>query len=239
MRESGRRGKAPAETYGMQTLGAYVRSALPATPRSFDHSNRVNSYPMALNSHVDNSPLAAAIHFNQMAHAMAGEVFQYPGDDAMLDLCNAFEVEDGNLSIFEVLESWMVDGIFGTRLIGFVPLDINNRKEMSSACNAFGGVILGLDMPFSAEEQFDENEPWRLPMEDYEEGPGHAVLMTGANVFGIDVITWGTTQSMTWGFWEAYGREAWVAIPEILVEANHAPCWSIDLNRLVVDLENL
>ena len=44
---------------------------------------------------------------------------------------------------------------------------------------------------------------------------------------------------MTWEWWEHYGSEAWVVIPEIFVEADHGPVWDIDILTLQKDLESL
>lgn len=239
MREPGKRGKAASRHIDLPTFETYVRSSMPKPPRSFDNSDRIDDFPMALNGDVENSPLAAAVHTLQLAYSEVGEVFHYPGDEAMRELCDSFEVDEEDLSIFEMLDSWVTEDIMSNRIICFAPINISNHKEMIAACKAFGSIMLGFSLPEVAEEQFEEGEPWHTVYEDPDGTSGHAVAMTGANPFGIDVITWGERQAVTWSFWDTYGTEAWVVVPEIYIEANHASCWGIDLNRMVIDLENL
>jgi len=44
---------------------------------------------------------------------------------------------------------------------------------------------------------------------------------------------------MTWQWWETYGSEAWVVIPEAFVELDHGPVWNVNILSLQEDLKNL
>lgn len=239
-RVSGLRGKAPAEKIMLGTLSDYVRVQIPTPPRSLDYSNRVKQYPMALNDTYGDCTIAGIIHMLQLIYAEVGETFEYPGDEAVKK--EYFKLSNGadtGLVERQVLQTWMKEGIFGNKISAFAPVNIKNRAEMQAAIYLFGSVYLGVEMPRSAEQQFESHQPWHLDGREEEPAGGHCVVATGYNRFGIDIITWGATESMTWGWWEEYGSEAWVVIPEIFTELDHGPVWNIDILTLQQDLKNL
>jgi hypothetical protein len=133
----------------------------------------------------------------------------------------------------------MKDGLFGTKISAYAPVNIKNRDEMAAAIYLFGSVYLGVEMPPDAEWQFESHQPWHVSHGAEQPTGGHCVVATGCNRFGIDIITWGATESMTWQWWELYGSEAWVVIPEAFIELDHGPVWSIDILQLQEDLKNL
>lgn len=239
-RHAGMRGMRNAEPVAMETLSSYLHGALPRPPRSFDYSTRIEEFPVALNDDLENSPVAAVIHLLQLMYAEIGEQYIYPGDDAVRIVSESF-ISDKGIPGREILNFWMQHGLFGTRITGYVPVNIFNRKEMASAISAFGGLYLGAAMPENAEEQFEDGEPWDLTYEPLDGLPswGHCFVATGCNRFGIDIVTWGEPESMTWEWWETYGMEAWAVIPQEFVEVNYGPIWSLDMLKLLRDLNNL
>jgi len=239
-RYAGQRGKNAAEVPAMSTLSSYMTSPVFKTPRSFDYSNRVKDYPMALNDTYGDCTIAGVVHMLQLAYAEIGEVFEYPGDDAVKQ--EYFKLTGGadtGLVEHDVLKTWMTDGLFGTKISAYAPVNIKNRDEMAAAIYLFGSVYLGVEMPPDAETQFESHQPWHVPMYPEEPSGGHCVVATGCNRFGVDIITWGATESMTWQWWETYGSEAWVVIPEAFVELDHGPIWNINILSLQEDLKNL
>jgi hypothetical protein len=240
-RAAGLRGKAPAEHLDMGTLNDYIRVNLPKPPASFDYSNKVADYPMALNDTYGDCTIAGVIHMLQLIYAEIGETFEYPGDEAIKE--KYFKLSGGadtGLVERQVLQTWMTEGFFGNKISAYAPVNIKNRTEMATAIYLFGSVYLGVEMPANAEQQFENHEPWHLVSEDPQQPVGgHCVVATGCNRFGLDIITWGATESMTWGWWEEYGSEAWVVIPEIFTEIDHGPVWSINILALQQDLKNL
>jgi hypothetical protein len=239
-RVAGKRGKLAAEMPMLGTLEKYMKPHFPTPPRSFDYSNRVAEYPMALNDQLGDCTIAGVIHMLQLAYAEIGEVFEYPGDDEVkatyLKLSGG---ADNGLVEHNVLQAWLKDGLFSNKITAYVPVNIKNRKEMAFALYSFGSLYLGVEMPANAEQQFEAHENWHVTEDHPQPVGGHCVVATGMNAFGIDCITWGALQSMTWSWWDSYGIEAWVAIPEIFIEANHGPLWHFDILSLCEDLKNL
>ena len=239
-RFAGKMGKLPAEKVAMMTLEHYVKGPIYNVPRSFDYSNRVSSYPMALNDTYGDCTLAGVIHMLQLAYAEVGEEFAYPGDEAVKqEYFNLSGGADAGLVERSVLQTWMKDGLFGNKISAYAPVNIKNQKEMAAAIYLFGSVYLGVEMPANADEQFEAHQPWHLTGRDESIVGGHCVVATGCNRFGMDIITWGAPESMTWGWWNEYGTEAWVVIPEIFIELDHGPVWNINIQALQEDLKNL
>jgi hypothetical protein len=239
-RIAGKMGKQPAVKLSMGTLTDYVRHALPPTPRSADYSSRVSVYPMALNDTYGDCTIAGVIHMLQLAYAEIGEEFIYPGDEVVKE--TYFKLSggaDSGLVERDVLQTWMRDGLFDNKIVAYVPLDIKNQKEIQAAIYYFGCVYLGVELPADAETQFELKQPWHLTQNDGAPIGGHCIIGTGFNRFGLDIITWGATDSLTWGWWEKYGSEAWAVIPEAFIEANHGPLFNIDIMTLQEDLKNL
>jgi len=239
-RVAGFRGKGPAAKLAMGTLSNYVKSTIAPAPRSFDYSSRVANYPMALNDTYGDCTLAGVIHMLQLAYAEIGETFEYPGDEAVKD--EYFKLTggaDGGLVEHDVLQTWMRDGLFNTKISAYAPVNIKNQNEMAAAIYLFGSVYLGVEMPPSAENQFESHQPWDVSQPPEEPTGGHCVVATGCNEAGIEIITWGSTESMTWQWWETYGSEAWVVIPEAFTELDHGPVWNVNILTLQEDLKNL
>ena len=82
-RNAGKRGKQAAEKLQMGTLAHYLNGPLLKAPRSFDYSNRVPEYPMALNDTYGDCTIAGIIHMLQLAYSEIGETFEYLGDEAV------------------------------------------------------------------------------------------------------------------------------------------------------------
>lgn len=239
-RTAGLRGKGPAEHPAMGTLNNYVKVNLPVPPASFDYASRVSDYPMALNDTYGDCTMAGVIHMLQLIYAEVGETFEYPGDEAVKE--EYFKLTggaDSGLVEHQVLQTWMKDGLFNNKISAYAPVNIKNRNEMAAAIYLFGSVYLGVEMPENAEQQFENHQPWHIVGHPEPPSGGHCVVATGCNRLGMDIITWGSTESMTWEWWDTYGSEAWVVIPEIFTEIDHGPVWNVDILALQEDIKNL
>ena len=240
IRQPGLRGKLAAVHPAMGTLSHYITHDFPIPPSAFDYASDVKSYPMALNDTYGDCTVAGIIHLLQLAYAEIGEVFQYPGDDAVkstyFDLTGG---ADAGCVEHDVLQKWSKDGLFGTKIAAYAPLNINDRDEFRAACYMFGAVYLGVEMPQSAEQQFAEGQPWTVSQPPQPPVGGHCIVATGVNNLGMDVVTWGALQPVTWDWWDTYKSEAWVVIPEPFVEIDHGPLANIDILQLQKDIAEL
>lgn len=239
MQYAGKRGKLAAETPRTGSLSEYFRQSGMRTPWSFDNGYKVDAYATGPGDEYPMSPLVTALNFLQVAYAEVGETFYCPSDfEVESTYFDCTDGDDNGLSIPEVLDAWLEDGLWGNQIVAYVPINIKNLRELTEACHTFGAIILGAEMPSVAEQQFESRESWHVTERDYDSTGGHAFIATGANRFGMDLVTWGERHSMTWGWWEKYGSEAWAVVPELYIEANHSSIWSLDVASLQSDLED-
>ena len=238
-RIAGMRGKGPVRKVDMPKYGEYINTRSVYLPRSYDVSAEIQNYPMAMNDVLGTSVLASVVHILQLAYNEVNEHFEVP---------SAWEIEsayseldkndDGNISIADTLDYWMTHGLFGTKISAYIPVDIKNRQEMKRACLEFGAIIVGAEMPENAEGQFNAGEPFYLTELELPNAEGHAMAATGYSRFGLDVVTWGSTESLTWSWWERYGSEAWIVIPEFLTEIYEDSVWGLNILTIQKDIDN-
>ena len=239
-RHAGLRGKLPAKPPVMGFLKDYADLGSLRHPATFDRASDVADYPMALNDQIGDCTIAGVVHMLQLMYAEIGEVFAYPGDTAVRN--TYFDMTggaDSGLVITDVLSTWMHDGLFGTKIAAYAPVDIATKGDMKAACWLFGALYLGVEMPANAETEFEEHRPWSPSSPPGQPVGGHCIVGTGASRLGQDIITWGATTSMTWSWWKDYGSEAYVVIPEVWVEADHGPVPNIDIAKLREDLNRI
>ena len=238
-RTAGMRGKGPARKINMPTLGGYLRTLSVPMPRSYDVSAEIPDYSVASNDVLGTSVLASVVNVLQLAYNEVGEYFPIPSSWEVESAYSELDKnDDGNVCIADALDHWMEHGLFGTKISAYVPVDIKNRREISRACFEFGTVILGAEMPENAEGQFNAGEPFYLSELEFPHAQGHSMVATGYNRFGIDIVTWGSTESLTWSWWERYGSEAWIVIPEFLTEIYEDSVWGLDILTIQKDIQN-
>jgi hypothetical protein len=87
-----------------------------------------------------------------------------------------------------------------------------NHPEVLAAIYLLNGAIAGLQLPVSAQAQFESGQPW-----DITSGPGanpgswggHCIYLPAYNDIGPICETWAKKQQMTWAFWDRYNDECW------------------------------
>jgi len=239
-RQAGKLGREKARHLLGTRYGDYVKSGMPVPPEAFDYAKNVSSYPMALNDAISDCTIAGAVHFLQLCYAEVGETFTYPGDEAVKAQFESLGGTDQTgLVVADVLQSWRNSGMFGNKLTAFVEIDPQDTKTLTQACYAFGGIYTGVHMPANAITQFNDHLPWSVdPNNDGLVG-GHCIIVSGMGPDGINAITWGNEVLIKWDWWAKYAEETWVLIPEVYVEANHGPIYSIDVVGLEKDLAAL
>ena len=242
VRHAGKRGKlAPARAAHLGALTDYLTAPLPVPPSSFNYGNKVTSgFPMALNDTYGDCAIAGVIHLLEIWYAEVGEVFAYPGDEVVKE--TYFKLtggQDTGLVLQNVLKEWQTNGLFGTKILGYAPIEIRDTKTFKAATYAFGGTYLGVELPANAEQQFEAGQPWHLAGGYQRPVGGHCIVGSGANRLGVDDLTWGAEDAFTWSWWNYYGSEIWVAIPEIFAEKGHGPLANIDIASLQLDLKSV
>jgi hypothetical protein len=97
---------------------------------------------------------------------------------------------------------------------GYAALEPGNHAHVKDAVSLFGGCYVGLSLPVSAQTQTVWSVP---PVGTTGRGApgswgGHAVPILSFDLHGLTCVTWGKLMRMSWGFWNAYGDEAYAVL---------------------------
>jgi hypothetical protein len=95
-------------------------------------------------------------------------------------------------------------------------------------------VYLGIACPESAQEQFQNSQPWTYDPSSPIEG-GHCIVGGGYDAGGVWCETWGGVAYVTYPFLAHYCEEVWCPISNELVEAG-GDAFNLDLDTLDADL---
>jgi len=121
---------------------------------------------------------------------------------------------DKGCSMYRFMKHWRDNGLGGQHINTFVPMRIGNVELLKTAVYWFGGCMIGLKMPASAQGQ----ESWEVNQTDVSGSPGswggHAVPVIGYDATNFIVISWGKKILMTHEFYKTYNDEAYVALSD-------------------------
>lgn len=135
------------------------------------------------------------------------------------------------------------NGHLGHKLTAYAPIDPTNISHVMWAIQMFGTVKIGVDLPDSAETQFDNNEIWDVVPGATSVG-GHDVCLCRYHTVNgellFDCVTWGKTQTLTLNFFKAYCNEVIAPLsPDWISASGQAPsCFNVNfLQQELMDLK--
>lgn len=229
-------------------LDGYFRGSLPKAHSIVNWASHVPEWPMFLNDEIGDCTIAAA------AHAVQAWTTYASTEQALTDqeVLTAYEAVSGYNPVTgandngaveqDVLAYWRKTGIGGHKIAAFGQLEnLDNLTMAKQATDIFGTLYIGLNVPDTAMDQFNEGLAWTVVPGAQIEG-GHAVPVqywgTDENA-EIGVVTWARLQKMTTAFWREYVEEAWVIITPDWLEANGDTVEGFDLAQLEADFKAL
>ncbi|HVE20668.1 MAG TPA: hypothetical protein VNC39_01715 [Acidocella sp.] len=218
---------------------------LPPPPASADWSKPVHAWLMLGNDVYGDCAWAAMLHAVQLWTANAGAEVMPDTACALADYSAETDftagppvANDNGTVLLDALRYWMLTGIAidtdGAldRLDGFADIEPGDIDGIKRSIEEFGCVLLGVELPESAETQFDAGEPWFvLDMPDAPAG-GHAVLAVAYDANGMWVVTWGERQYVEWPWWKRYGSEAYALLRREWIGPNGTAPSGLTLGRL-------
>lgn len=169
-----------------------------------------------------------------------------PLTPAGLSAVNAYLANNDNgCDELTVIQYLTKTGWIGRKLDGSANLDPTQLDQLKWAVCIFGASRLGLNLPDSAQSQFEAGEPW-----DYAPGAsldgGHDVPLVQYNGNQYGVVTWGKLQPVTLAFLTAKYPDGTPYLEEAHVElafdwVNQAGTCPDNLNlaQLVADLSSI
>jgi hypothetical protein len=199
-------------------LAAFLLPAtLPTPPSALTYASRVPAWPMYGNDQLGDCTCAAAGHMIELWGKLEGKTF-HPTLKAIEAAYHHLSPGDQGAVMLDVLNYWRKTGIASHKLFAFAALDLKNTEHVKLGVSMFGGVYLGVNLPISAQGQTGPGKVWDVPPGGVAgvgapgSWGGHAINVVGYDSAGLDVITWGAVQRVTWSFWSVYADEAWVLL---------------------------
>ena len=245
---AGLRGLLP-ETRFAPSFEERLTKPLPSAPASpFDYAAKVTGgFPMADNDSIGDCTIAGWVHLCQLAYALVGVPYTYPGDDAvaaayweLVRHAPEYEGDPGpGLQMTQVLSAASSGaGLLGVKAVAWGSVNIHSKAALRNALYNFGALYLAGDIPQDAETQFPGW--WHLVSGAHPGVGGHCFVASGdldvGSFVGLDNITWGAENGFTWNWWARYSVQAFVVIPECYVTAGHGPLGSVDVAALEADV---
>lgn len=243
----GRRPHDPARPAA--ALGPHLTDSLPANPPAIDWLSSVKGWPMYGNDQWGDCVLAEIGHHIEVVTTYGQGATVTVADADILAAYSAVTGFDPNAgppgnnptdqgtNIADALAYWQQHGIAGHKILAYAKVDHTQPGEVDAAINLFGAVMVGVNLPHSAMQQFENGAPWDLVTPDGGIDGGHAILVGAYDQPGAerDAVTWGAKQRLTDQWWGKYVEECWAIIaPEWLNAAGQSP-EGIDLYGLGVD----
>lgn len=240
-------GRLPAQIPDrLREFSSYLATPLPPAPASVKVP-AVNNWGMLLNDEFGDCVCAGGVHAIAAWDLLVGETDAIPTADqciaqydALTGCVTAGDANDTGLVISQFLKDWATVGMFNSnRLAGYAPVAVASLAEIQQGIAAYGVVIIGINLPQSAETQFESAPAGTTPVWTYVgDAPigGHCIILVGygTNLFAI---TWGAVVAVTWEWMTHYLEEAWVCIPQAFVEAGKGP--EVNLAELQADIGSL
>jgi hypothetical protein len=118
------------------------------------------------------------------------------------------------------------------KIQGWASLKAGNLAQLLQATYIFGAVSGGVQLPSSAEDQFNEQVPWSVVSGDTIRG-GHCITIVGMNSAGnILILTWGRLQAATQEWVKTYMDEAVVPLSTDMLNAKGVSPEAYDIATL-------
>lgn len=218
---------------GLADFTHYLTSPLPAAPAKVDPPTV--EWGMLCNDTLGDCVVAGVVHTRMATAAVHHETgINWPSDDAVK--ATYFQLtggEDHGLVESATLTFWHQHGLFGDVLPGYAPFNHRNRTELRGVTAAFGAVLLGVQLPITAQDQFAANQPWDLThtFQDREIEGGHCIVMVGYDANHAYMVTWGKVQLATWDWVGRFTDESYAVLTSEDDRVDHAALTQ-DLRRL-------
>ena len=224
IRKAGKLGKRPVNVAArrqMARFGDFFNAAkLPTPPALFGNPGLVSDWGMLANDSVGDCVIAGAMHQVMYWNALMGNgTPRFTDADAIDDYSGATgyvpdnPLTDQGTDMSAFPNYWknpgLRDAIPNRHVIvdANVSLKVGDWNELLLAAYLFDGVGIGVNLPQSAEDQFNNGQPWTVVSGSSVIG-GHYVFGIGPQSPGnVTIVTWGATVPMTRAWYEEYNDE--------------------------------
>jgi len=237
-------------------LSQYIRptprAEIRKPPNKIGFYEKIETWPMLLNNKIGDCTCAAAGHMIKSWSTYTGDPCT-PTDTAIL---NAYKAVSGYIPgcpgsdqgayMLDVLNYWRHYGIGGHKITAFLEFPTNIKKigwHFKNSIWQFGGAYIGMQLPLSAQAQM--GSVWIVPPNGPvgwgEKGSwgGHCITILEYDSGGLNCITWGAVQRMSWSFFSTYADEAYAILSPDWATASKISPSNFDYNQLMADISTL
>lgn len=229
---------------------SYLRPELPTPPKQLGHTDLLpHQIGMLANDRVGDCVVAGAAHESMVFNAEAGRQVTFTDESVLSDYSAVTGYDPTNPStdegtnVAEFVDYRTKTGVLDKyqvrhRIAASLRIDQGHLDQYAQALYLFGAVGVGLQLPESAQQQFQAEQPWTVVPDSPIEG-GHYVALLGRQADGWWVVaTWGQLWRVNDDFLKAYSDEAYVYLSlEALVKGKSLE--GFDLAQLRDDLADL
>jgi hypothetical protein len=255
-------GKKPVK-HDLRTLPfeRYLRARLlPPLPKVFRWGTSINSWLMLYNDRAGCCTISSAGHIIMQRLADARQqIITISDPDIIRAYTDVTALEnngqgynavtganDNGCYLLDVLKYWRTTGIAGHRIGAFVQLEAGNLDHLIEAAYLFGNDYIGVNLPLSAQDQINAGQGWDV-LPDYLTNPagkpgswgGHGVPIVAVDLGGVEVVTWGGLQHMTWAFIKAYCDETYTVLDAEWLRPDGKSPSGFDMGQLSSDLQEV
>jgi hypothetical protein len=218
-RKLGRLAPHPETTHPSLKLADFLNPGYALTvPSAVDYLSHVITWPMFGNDTLGDCTAAAAGHQREAWTNYGRGATVLTSDADVLkfyEACSGYipgrPDTDQGANMQDCCDYWRQAGLAGDRILAFFKISPQNLAEVKAALYLFGGVYVGVNLPTSALDQFDDGDPWDYqPTLDNSIEGGHCVHLGAMDAAGtMTVTTWGRTQRVTTAWWQHFTEECW------------------------------
>jgi hypothetical protein len=253
MPTAGKRGANPRDfSVKVPTLEAYLTNpkALPYTPNLVNWESAVTDWPMYMNDQIGDCTIAGMFHaIGAMSTYASGKEVLFTDNEAVSVYSAISGYVPGNpntdvgCTLQQVCQYMQQTGAVDTaskthKLAGYAEIgDYTNTTLLKQCLYTFGSVYVAVNLPESAEEQFEDGEPW-TPVSGSPIAGGHCIVLQwneGDVIDGSSFVTWGATVRANNAWIFDYVCEAVALVSQDWVDANGTSPSGLDLAQLIAD----
>lgn len=232
----------PKVDYRTLRFRNYLTSKVPAPPPAYNvltsypklKASPAKLFPMDGNDMLGDCTIAALAHADTVYHGMVGTPTIMTKAVVVKLYMHLTGGVDSGLNELDVLNYWRQNSVSGEKIINYVSVDPKNHTHVQQAMNMFGGVYLGFQVQENCQDDFDAHKPWTPGKLTND---GHAVYAVAYDPDTVTVLTWGSTQEGTWGWWDECVDEAYAILPPQAKKAGFAK--GFDFAALQADLADV
>jgi hypothetical protein len=139
---------------------------------------------------------------------------------------------DQGAAVQDGLSDLRTNGLAGVKLAAFAEVDVTSLTEIKSACAELGPLSAGVNLPATAQKQFEAGQAWDVVADDGGIEGGHCIVLVGYDADFLCFVTWGKVQRATYAWWAKYGAEVWAVISQDWVSPKGADPEGVNLASL-------